>query len=94
MGLYLSVQEHPGTCQAIYMLLKQLGKRAGVPNLHTRRFSHPFATGYLRSEGPERYYHFSFNEGMETAARPQAEVEISAYSRDANHMLRHTQTKM
>ena len=37
------------------MLLKRLGKRAGIPNLHTHRFRHTFATGYLRSGGSERY---------------------------------------
>lgn len=53
--LWLDEHGHPLAAQAIYMLLKRLGKRAGIPDLHTHRFRHTFATSYLRSGGSERY---------------------------------------
>lgn len=53
--LWLDEHGHSLVAQGIYMLLKRLGKRAGIPNLHTHRFRHTFATGYLRSGGSERY---------------------------------------
>jgi len=53
--LWLDEHGHSLVAQGIYMLLKRLGKRAGIPNLHTHRFRHTFATGYLRSRGSERY---------------------------------------
>ena len=53
--LWLDEHGYPLAAQGIYMLLKRLGKRAGIPNLHTHRFRHTFATGYLRSGGSERY---------------------------------------
>jgi len=55
LHLWLDEHGHPLTDQAIYMLLKRLGKRAGISSLHTHRFRHTFATGYLRSGGSERY---------------------------------------
>lgn len=54
-NLWLDEHGHPLASEAIYMLLKRLGKRTGIPNLHTHRFRHTFATSYLRSGGPERY---------------------------------------
>lgn len=53
--LWLDEHSHPLASGAIYILLKRLGQRAGVPNLHTHRFRHTFATGYLRNGGAERY---------------------------------------
>jgi site-specific recombinase XerD len=53
--LWLDEHGQPLTPQGIYILLKRLGERAGVPNLHTHRFRHTFATSYLRNGGPERY---------------------------------------
>lgn len=53
----LWVDEHgqPLTAPGIYVLLKRLGERAGIPNLHAHRFRHTFATTWLRNGGPERY---------------------------------------
>jgi site-specific recombinase XerD len=53
--LWLGDDGHPLVSLAIYILLKRLGERAGVSNLHTHRFRHTFATTYLRNGGPERY---------------------------------------
>jgi site-specific recombinase XerD len=54
-NLWLDEHGHPLASQAVYIMLKRLGARAGVPNLHTHRFRHTFAAAYLRSGGPERY---------------------------------------
>jgi site-specific recombinase XerD len=54
-NLWLDEHGRPLECQAVYQFLKRLGKRAGVPNLHTHRFRHTFATSYLRNGGSERY---------------------------------------
>ena len=53
--LWLGEDGRPLATAAIYILLKRLGERAGIPNLHTHRFRHTFAIGYLRSGGAERY---------------------------------------
>lgn len=53
--LWLGEDGRPLAALAIYTLLKRLGGRAGVPNLHTHRFRHTFAVTYLRNGGPERY---------------------------------------
>ena len=53
--LWLDEHGHPLAAEAIYMLLKRLGERAGIPNLHTHRFRHTFAISYLRNGGAERY---------------------------------------
>lgn len=53
--LWLSEDGRPLAALAIYILLKRLGERAGVPNLNTHRFRHTFAITYLRNGGPERY---------------------------------------
>jgi integrase/recombinase XerC len=54
---HLWLDEHgcPLADEAIYILLKRLGERAGIPNLHTHRFRHTFATAWLREGGAERY---------------------------------------
>jgi site-specific recombinase XerD len=38
----------------LYQMLKRLGKRAGIPNLHTHRFRHSYAVNALRGGMPER----------------------------------------
>jgi len=53
--LWLGEDGRPLATVAIYILLKRLGERAGVPNLHIHRFRHTFAITYLRNGGPERY---------------------------------------
>lgn len=53
--LWLGEDGRPLAANAIYILLKRLGERAGIPNMHTHRFRHTFAITYLRNGGPERY---------------------------------------
>lgn len=53
--LWLDEHGQPLAPQATYILLKRLGERAGIANLHTHRFRHTFATSYLPSGGAERY---------------------------------------
>lgn len=53
--LWISEHGRPLAPEAIYILLKRLGQRAGILNLHTHRFRHTFATSYLRNGGAERY---------------------------------------
>ena len=38
----------------IFRILKRLGKRAGISNLHTHRFRHSYAVNALRAGMPER----------------------------------------
>ena len=38
----------------LYQMVKRLGERAGIPDLHTHRFRHTFAMNALRSGMPER----------------------------------------
>ena len=38
----------------LYLMLKRLGKRAGIPQLHTHRFRHSYAMNALRGGMPER----------------------------------------
>lgn len=38
----------------LYLMLKRLGERGGIPNLHTHRFRHTYAVNALRSGMPER----------------------------------------
>ena len=38
----------------LYLMLKRLGERAGILNLHTHRFRHTYAMNALRSGMPER----------------------------------------
>ena len=37
----------------VYLLLRRMGERAGVPNLHTHRFRHSYAMNALRAGMPE-----------------------------------------
>ena len=52
----LWVSEHGRAIQpnAIYLMLKRLGKRAGIANLHTHQFRHSYAVNTLRNGMPER----------------------------------------
>ena len=52
----LWVSEHGQVMQPgwLYLMLKRLGKRAGIPNLHTHRFRHSYAINALRNGMPER----------------------------------------
>ena len=38
----------------LYLMLKRLGNRAGIPSLHTHRFRHSYAVNALRNGMPER----------------------------------------
>ena len=38
----------------VFQILKRLGKRAGIANLHTHRFRHTYAVNALRAGMPER----------------------------------------
>ena len=38
----------------LYRMLKRLGERCGIPNLHTHRFRHSFAMNALRAKIPEQ----------------------------------------
>ena len=42
----------------LYLMLKRLGKRAGIPNLHTHQFRHSYAINALRNGMPERVLQF------------------------------------
>ena len=50
------VSEHGRAIQpnGIFQVLKRLGKRAGIANLHTHRFRHSYAVNALRAGMPER----------------------------------------
>ena len=52
----LWVSERGETMQPnwLYLMLKRLGKRAGISNLHTHRFRHSYAINAMRSGMPER----------------------------------------
>lgn len=48
---FLSEQNRPLTGTAVYQLLRSLGKRTGVKDVHPHRFRHTFAIQYLRNGG-------------------------------------------
>jgi integrase/recombinase XerD len=49
--LLLSRHGHPMSINSIRLLLADMGKRAGVANVHPHRFRHTFAIEFLRNEG-------------------------------------------
>ena len=53
-ALWVSEQGKAILPNGIFQILKRLGKRAGIPNLHTHRFRHSYAVNALRSGMPER----------------------------------------
>ncbi len=53
-SLWVSEQGKAILPNGIFQILKRLGKRAGIPNLHTHRFRHSYAVNALRSGMPER----------------------------------------
>ena len=53
-ALWVSEQGRPVLPGWLYLMLKRMGKRAGIPNLHTHRFRHSYAVNALRNGMPER----------------------------------------
>ena len=53
-ALWVDVQGKAMHTDWLYRMLKRLGKRAGVPNLHPHRFRHTFAIKWLEADQPER----------------------------------------
>ena len=53
-ALWVSEQGKAILPNGISQILMRLGKRAGIPNLHTHRFRHSYAVNALRSGMPER----------------------------------------
>ena len=53
-ALWVSEQGKAILPNGIFQILKRLGKRADIPNLHTHRFRHSYAVNALRSGMPER----------------------------------------
>ena len=45
------IDDAPMTRSGLWQLLKDLGERAGVQNVHPHRFRHTFAITYLRNGG-------------------------------------------
>ena len=97
--LWLGEHSHPLASQGIYMLLKRLGKRAGIPNLHTHRFRHTFATSYLRSGGAERYLRIiggwrripdTYFRTLDAQDVARAHRQLSPGDRLAQHLKGHT----
>ncbi|MCH7842988.1 MAG: tyrosine-type recombinase/integrase [Chloroflexi bacterium] len=54
-ALWVSEQGKPMGPAWIYRMLRRLGERCGVPNLHTHRFRHSYAMNALRTEMPEQF---------------------------------------
>lgn len=50
-ALFLTSQENPLDSDALRLLVKRLGHRAGVANAHPHRFRHTFAINFLRNGG-------------------------------------------
>ena len=53
-ALWISEQKRALLPGGVFQILKRLGKRAGIPNLHTHRFRHSYAVNALRAGMPER----------------------------------------
>ena len=53
-ALWVSEQGKAILPNGIFQILKRLGRRADIPNLHTHRFRHSYAVNALRSGMPER----------------------------------------
>ena len=53
-ALWVSEQGRAMQPNWMYLMLKRLGNRAGITNLHTHRFRHSYAVNSLRSGMPER----------------------------------------
>ena len=51
--LWLSTEGKPMNPNWLYLMLKRVGKRAGIDNLHTHRFRHSYAINALSSGMPE-----------------------------------------
>lgn len=49
--LFITVNGEPMTDDRLYKVLKTLGKRAGVRDVHPHRFRHTFAISFLRNNG-------------------------------------------
>ncbi len=53
--LWVDMWGKPMKASWLYLMLKRLGDRAGVPNLHTHRFRHTYTVSALRSGMPLPY---------------------------------------
>ena len=53
-ALWISEQGKALLPNGIFQILKRLGKRAGIPSLHTHQFRHSYAVNALRAGMPER----------------------------------------
>ena len=53
-ALWVSEHGKPIQPNGVFQILKRLGKRAGISNLHTHRFRHSYAVNALRAGMPER----------------------------------------
>ena len=53
-AVWVSEHGRPMEPNGIYQMLKRLGKRAGIPKLHTHQLRHSFAMNALRAGMPER----------------------------------------
>ena len=52
--LWVSTDGRPIEPNALYLMLKRLGLRSGVPGLHPHRFRHTFSVSWLRQQGGEQ----------------------------------------
>ena len=53
-AVWVSEHGRPMEPNGIYQMLKRLGNRAGISDLHTHRFRHSYAMNSLRAGMPER----------------------------------------
>ena len=53
-ALWVSEHRRELLSGGVFQILKRLGKRAGIPNLHTHGFRHSYAVNALRAGMPER----------------------------------------